>query len=257
MTIAPRTDWKSRLRGAYMRGGRWVLSDAMQSFILGCTSLDVLRAELAVHQQRGSSYNDASWMRGEYRQWYLAFYSAKYISSLQRALIEYWPADSFDSEVRLLDVGVGPGTTALALMDLCEVAERLGIAHGDVARFAAIDRDPDKLDYAYELSFAFARQCETIHGPRRWARSVAAGSDWFELDLVDGDSVRDWAARRSFDVVVVSNTFSELRPQGQAAQHLSQVLVPGVLSRGGAAIVLEPAPPKSTARWARSVIHSR
>jgi len=144
-------------------------------------------------------------------------------------LLDEMPAPFVTNHLSVLDVGSGPGTGGLALLDWWH---RINIARELVV--TAVDRSPGALRYANRLWQMF---CD------------AEGRTNARLDLVEGDIERAGCLERirangPYDVIILANSLNEIAtasgdPLVIKVQMLANLLE--LLSSHGTVMIIEPA----------------
>jgi SAM-dependent methyltransferase len=105
--------------------------------------------------------------------------------------------------LRVLDIGAGPGTTALALLDLANMAERYGLEPTLGIELTCVDRDGAKLRFAKANVHEFSRRLAPR--TRQLASGCVKGERWRVADMVDVLSGLD----TRFDLVILGNVLRE------------------------------------------------
>jgi len=223
---------------------RWRSSEALELFLTETVDEAAFRDEYA-WWQADTTYRRDAWRRPSYAHWYLGHYTPMYVASLQRALLAVAPARGAAS-LRVLDIGVGVGTTALALLDLANISERIGLEPAVDVDLTCLDHDATKLEVARQnvLTFsAFLRPSAA-----RLAKRSAEAQRWRCADV--GELPRDILAEPPFDLIVLGNVVMELErelahphsapPEAQhARRELVETLIARLLAPGGVVLHTE------------------
>ena len=184
-------------------------------------------------QDLRASYLEQDRLRAAYLAYYLPVNLAKVQALLEEMPLPQIAARGRGARLRVLDLGGGPGTTGLAVLDWLSAAESLRDVEGEVV---TVDRSAQALTL----------------GERLWnAYQALAPRPGLRLVTVKGD-VNGWGAGRfptsvgegSYDVIVLGNVVNELFPGAndpiKRRLHLLRDLL-GLLDRQGTMMILEPA----------------
>lgn len=207
----------------------------LRSDTLGAISRGVL--QLSDMFTRDSSSFGANYLEEpKLRQAYLAYYVPVNIAKVQLLLAELQPllAAHKEPEFRVLDVGGGPGTGALALLDwACSTSA----PSPDTLRMAVMDRSPAVLAVCTEL----------------WKSYLGEVREYQALPLrtIECDLERMWPAQvppgssgPGYHLIVVQNVLSELYRGIPDANDRRAALVANLLSmvtQDGSLMLIEPA----------------
>ncbi len=180
----------------------------------------------------------------EFLRAYLAYYSTVNALKLQLVLDDVLRRGAWEpgtGDLRVVDLGTGPGTTFLAIADWL-------LAYRSVAGAAAVPQSVrcTGIDVSGEALKAAGRTADCIaeavrrwlaHPPRPGAlapkehrhtwRSVAAGCakpDFLQADLSEPASAEMKEAVAKADLVVASYILNELRDAGRTTQHFERLL---------------------------------
>lgn len=193
---------------------------------------------------------------------YLIYYLTPNIAKIQLSLLDLVRHDALGGGLRVLDVGVGTGTTLVALLDFLIAWSNACDLYGapfpvtDVT-FVGVDCSAGSLAYASRMGAAFADALAAglaLQEPppersilalaERWARAA----EWQQHDL-------DAAPCRPGDtnLLVASNSLSELQSSGR--EHLGRMIA--ALVPQAVALVIEPGDQHSAKRlmgWRRRLL---
>lgn len=192
-------------------------------------------------QFAGSDYESRDFLDA-----YLAYYCTTNVAKVQLSLLDLVGRDALVGPVlRVVDIGVGTGTTLLALMDFLLAWATLCDLYGasfpirEVV-FTGIDRAAGNLTYAHTVAAAYAaalaRRRHDLVGQEGIAL-LAMVQTWIETacwELHDLNTQPYHAAAP--DLVIAANVFNELSARGR--EHLRMVLEGMVI--GGVGVVIEP-----------------
>lgn len=167
---------------------------------------------------------------------YLTYYVPVNLGKVQLLLEELRPVlpSSPDEEFRVLDLGGGPGTGALALLDWC-CSQSLPPASS--IRMTVIDRSPEVLGLCTELWQAYARQ----HQDHSMGSLQTAACN---LERTLPPVLRVAGQDNGYHLVIVQNLLSELFTGssdliGQRTEFVRQLL--SCLAPDGSLMLIEPA----------------
>ncbi len=194
---------------------------------------------------------------------YLAYYFSVNVAKVQLVMLDLVRAGELDGAIRLVDFGVGTGTTAVAVLDFLLAWSQVCDLYGEAfpitsVELLGIDRSGAALTRASQVVDAYAgalgRRIGSLteaggderpgDGPRRvsdrlgmveaWAKSAR----WRQHDLAAG---APGLAPEAPSLVVMSNILNELLP---AAREAAEDVVRG-LPAGAITVVVEPGDEKS------------
>lgn len=178
----------------------------------------------------GQSYLDQPHLRAAYLQYYLPVNAAK-VQFVLRELPPV-PMPSFGQPFRVLDVGAGPGTASLAVLDWAQSAGLLP----QQLYVTALDHSRKTLDLAANL----------------WRAMLAQGSDAGAqfipetVNLERAAEVQRWRERAGgpFNLIVIANSLNEWflgdrDPVGRRAKIVAQIM--DALASDGSLVIVEPA----------------
>ncbi|HET6496084.1 MAG TPA: class I SAM-dependent methyltransferase [Thermoleophilia bacterium] len=223
---------------------RWRSSEALERFLTEAVDGAAFRDEYA-RWQADTTYRRDAWQRASYAHWYLGHYTPLYVASLQRALLAVAPARD-DSPLRVLDVGVGVGTTTLALLDLANTSERIGLEPPVDIDMTCLDHDVQKLEVARRHVVGFSAHLQPEAA--RSARGMGEAQRWRCADV--GELPHDLLTMPPFDLIVLGNVVMELEreraypysapPEAQnARRELVETLIVKLLAPGGVVLQTE------------------
>ena len=128
---------------------------------------------------------------------YLAHYTPRYVLSIQHVLCDLLAAGLLSAQQNVVDVGVGPGTTLLAVADFYRVATERAASAGLPApvmgaRYRGVDIEAEVLTYARRTADAYRqRLSDSLRAARapekagiRLAASTATGARWHQDDAL-------------------------------------------------------------------------
>jgi DEAD/DEAH box helicase len=216
-------------------------------------------------------FGDTFFARREYLDLYLAHYFPANVGKLQLVLLDLLRAGLFPEKLHLIDLGVGPGTSFVAVLDFV-------LALGAVADVAGVplplcelslrghDRSSLCLTYAREVTSAWSRVLtgygNRIPHPGGPACGPALASAW---DLVE-NALTDVPLHQTDiggvglieftepSLVVLSYVLNDLHEQGRVEAFEARL---ACLGSGSQLIVLEPGQSKATMqmmRWRKSLV---
>jgi SAM-dependent methyltransferase len=223
---------------------RWRSSEALERFLAETVDAAAFREEYA-QWDTDTTYHRHAWLRASYAHWYLGHYTPLYVASLQRALLALAPARGAAS-LRVLDVGVGVGTTALALLDLANTSEQIGLKPSVDIDLTCLDHDAAKLEVARQNVLVFSAFLKP--NAAGLAKRMAEAQRWRCADV--GKLPGEFLAEPPFDLILLGNVVMELereraQPQSAplAAQHarreLVETLIANLLAPGGVVLHTE------------------
>ncbi|MCS7289242.1 MAG: small ribosomal subunit Rsm22 family protein [Roseiflexus sp.] len=177
---------------------------------------------------------------------YLAYYCTTNVAKVQLCLLDLLRAGALPQpRLRIIDIGVGTGTSLLGVMDFL-LTWATACALYDVefpiedVQFIGIDRSRSCLDYSSRVAHACADAVQerldalrdadalpAIRNVERWARAAR----WMPHDLNTASFDADEP-----NLLIASNSFNELQPIGR--RHLGSMILS--LSTQGTAIIIEP-----------------
>lgn len=224
---------------------------------------------------------DARFVQSEYSEEafldaYLIQYFSVNVAKVQLMLLELARQGKLSGELRVLDIGVGPGTTAIAVLDfllLWELACDLWSEPFPITdlHFLGLDCNDTVLAYARRVTRAFADAlqrrltsvgadrdvresggvAEAVQRASGWAERVAAPEAWRRHDFAQGPAEPPFTP----NLVVAANVLTELRRDGRALAHFNHTL--RALPAGALVLAMEPgsgvhAPPLM--RWRRELL---
>ena len=168
-----------------------------------------------------------------FRAGYLAYFLPVNLAKIQ-ALLDEMPAPEADGRpLTVLDVGSGPGTGALAVLDWLRQQPGGG---GRAVEVVALDQSKPALRDAEQLWAAYARA----------AGLSSAMLSPVRADVAKGRWLNDLRAQRSegFDLILAANVLSEVGDGSRDALERRTVLAEGLLGLlkpQGSLIIMEPA----------------
>lgn len=165
---------------------------------------------------------------------YLSYYVPVNVSKIQllleelRAVLPTFP----EREFRVLDLGGGPGTGVLALLDWCSSQSLPPV---DSLRMTVVDHSAKAMDLCADLWRTYARQHHPHPVP---PLKTAVGNLEHSLSSVLS------AAGNGYDLIIVQNLLSELfaksqDPIGQRTEWAKQLV--NALTEAGSLMLIEPA----------------
>ncbi|WP_038038101.1 hypothetical protein [Thermorudis peleae] len=136
--------------------------------------IERLAAQWEQFCRSGKPFSAATTYDRGFLEVYLTYYATVNVPKLQAVLIELVRQGKLSGTLRVLDIGVGPGTTALAVLDFLLVWEavcRLWNESFPVTgvELIGIDRNQAALDYAAHVTRTFANQVDQWRRARREA----------------------------------------------------------------------------------------
>ncbi|MBD2121055.1 DEAD/DEAH box helicase [Trichocoleus sp. FACHB-262] len=222
-----------------------------------------------VHFVEGKrDFRQQDYLADDFLNAYLAYYFSTNVCKVQLVLLDLVRDDQLQGQIKLLDIGVGTGTTAIAVLDFLLVWGQVCQLHGQPfpitgVSLAGIDASVGSLRHAARVVNAYAEalqqklnlaqslpQTETLDDCSDIAQLVhswAISATWHLQNLEVQNTL-------SFDyepnLVIAANVWNDLQEQGQAnfdtlLQHLPAQAI---------AIVLEPGhecAAKSLMSWRR------
>jgi len=230
--------------------------------------IDALAQYWVNFSQQGKHFMQADYDSTDFRDMYLAYYCTTNVSKIQLSLLDLVRVAALkEAHLRVLDVGVGTGTTLLGLMDFfilwaC-VCDLYGASFPiQSLAFTGIDCSSGNLTYAKDMALAYATTlAQRAHGQasspdpaesllthvEQWTGAAC----WHQHDLSQ-EPYQD----EPVNLIFASNVLNELqRQQGSGGTHLKSLIAN--LPAGGAAIIIEPGAEKETRTlmaWRRQLI---
>jgi superfamily II DNA helicase RecQ len=227
-------------------------------------------------RQQGARFVQSEYSEEAFLDTYLIQYFSVNVAKVQLMLLELTRRGKLSGELRVLDIGVGPGTTAIAVLDfllLLELACDLWSEPFPITdlRFLGLDCNDTVLAYARRVAHAFAdalqRRLTSVGADRdvresggvadavkrvyRWAERVAAPEAWQRHDLAQGPAEPPFMP----NLVVAGNVLTELRRDGRSLAHFNHTL--RALPPGALVLVMEPGSEWHTPRlmgWRRELL---
>jgi ATP-dependent DNA helicase RecQ len=206
----------------------------------------------------GNDYRDPDFLGA-----YLAYYFSVNVAKVQLVLLDLVRAGEMRGQLRLLDIGVGTGTTAVALLDFLLVWSQVCDLYGEPfpvesVELLGVDRSEDALEWAGRVVEGYvdalggratpdgSGRLETV---RRWAREAR----WQQHDLATG-SLPDLGSYLP-TLVVASNVWNELDSEG----HIGFERMISSLNLEASVAVIEPGDERSAMalmRWRRTFLQN-
>lgn len=172
------------------------------------------------------SYLDDPTLAAAYLQYFLPVNLAKI-----QVLLDEMPYQEVKGPLSVLDLGSGPGTGALAVLDWWH---RRKSSTGGSLSVIALDSVPTALRQAEQL---WGRYCEQ-------AGVAGASLITYKIDLVQGlRNAQDWQ-RNSFDLIILANCLNEIYAEQKDHVAARSALIEELLSLlapHGTVMILEPA----------------
>jgi len=179
---------------------------------------------------------------------YLAHYTPRYVLSIQHVMCDLLAAELLPADAKVVDVGVGPGTTLLAVADFYRVTAEHAASAGlpcpaSNVRYRGIDIQAEVLVYARRTADTYRQRLGDLlaaapaseRAGLRLATSTAAGARWHQDDALtcalhlDDEPV----------LAVFGNVLTEIaRRDGWEERLLSQF---SELPAGSLVLIVEPA----------------
>ena len=244
--------------------------------------IERLAAQWEQFCRSGKPFSAATTYDRGFLEVYLTYYATVNVPKLQAVLIELVRQGKLSGTLRVLDIGVGPGTTALAVLDFLLVWEAVCRLWNEPfpvtgVELIGIDRNQAALDYAAHVTRTFANQVDQWRTTRReaiaqrgaealqaaqattaWAEQVIAAARaarWERIDVTDRASVpRLQQHARRATLVVASYVLNEVRDSG-AEEQFTQVIA--ATQPGTVTLVLEAGskdPAQGLMRWRRQLL---
>lgn len=190
----------------------------------------LVAGELAAHPipeegVRGRTDFAAAWGVEGFEQYYLAWYGLRYVTQAQ-ALIYSMLRRVRPREIRVLDLGVGTGTTAIALTDLASrlAGTRVGAVYSSsIIRYHGIDASPDLIAFSRSLLAAYgaAIGADGEHGATKLATRFRRNTSWsshrFGPRAPGVVALRERVAAFNPNVIVLMNVLAEMDRPAQDA----------------------------------------
>ncbi len=172
----------------------------------------------------------------ELRAAYLAYYLPVNLGKVQLLLDELQPVLSTTSikEFRVLDIGGGPGTGALGLVDWCRSQSAMPASS---LRMTVVDRSPQVLRLCEEVLKAYGEQ-----HPAQPIVSLETVKCDLELSLFS--ALREVRKGDVYDLIIIQNCLSELflgDPDFIGRRTTLVVELLNYLAAGGSLMLIEPA----------------
>ncbi len=132
-------------------------------------TLTELAATWEAFNRRNKPFSSAQTYYGQFLRTYLAYYTSSNVPKLQVVLTELvregaLPSPSWqDRTLKVLDIGVGPGTTALAVLDFLLAWHSCCLLWSQPfpltsVELVGIDRSPEALEFAQTVTRSFGDQ---------------------------------------------------------------------------------------------------
>jgi superfamily II DNA or RNA helicase len=193
---------------------------------------------------------------------YLAYYFTANVPKVQLVLLELIRRGLLPDEIRLLDLGVGTGTTAVACLDLMIAWQQIRALYTPDERIPSlqmlgVDSNPTCLEFAARTFSAYGEAIKPLLGGETALQERLAGlaasvesARWEQHDLngAISPSVYEFAP----NLIVISNVFNEL---DKGKRHLEDLLKSA--PSGACIVLLEPgdmANAKSLMCWRREFL---
>ena len=210
-------------------------------------------------------FGDAFFAHRDFLDFYLAHYFPANLGKLQIVLLDLLRAGHFPHALHLVDLGVGPGTSFVAVLDFVLALGALADLVGAVLPLRELslrgfDRSPVCLTYAREVVNTFGRVLTAYGGRPGAGPALTAAWDLVEkagagIELQQGDLGGVGAvafAGPSF--VVLSYALNDLFEQGRVEGFEARL---AGLATGSQLVVLEPGHARLAAQlmcWRRSLV---
>lgn len=191
---------------------------------------------------------------------YMIYYFPVNLAKLQLMMLELVEQETIDSEIQFMDIGVGTGTSALAIFDFflawSIVCNLYDIKFPIVSvKYLGVDNSQFCLDYASKAVSAFAenifKRNENAANPAYkqilgWLKSC----EWVEENINAGASKIIVENRQT--ILTASNVLNELKPEGK--QRIETLI--GNMPDDSYAIIIEPGDRNKTIKlnsWRKSL----
>lgn len=230
--------------------GRLFVADCL----LATAEAQIAGGRLEEAQARMQAFNRnrnfaAAWPQPGFLDAYFAYYGLTYIPQLQLLLWDSL-ARQPETEVRLLDIGVGTATTSLAAADL--VARLCGTTAGDeLARtrlkYLGLDALSRLQEYSREMLLAYEQRAAAADqgAAARLARQMSARHSWAlcEFGTVGHPlpDVEELIGGLAPNRVVIANTVNEMHPA--ARRSLARLLCSDLIPVGARMVLVAPSSP--------------
>jgi superfamily II DNA helicase RecQ len=175
---------------------------------------------------------------------YMIYYFPVNVAKLQLMMLELVEKETIDSEIQVMDIGVGSGTSALAIFDFflawAIVCNLYDIKFPIVSvEYAGIDNSEFCLDFAAKAVAAFAeslkkRDEKTVNPICRKILEWLRNCKWIKENVNTGASKIIVENRQT--ILTASNVLNELRPEGK--QRIETLI--GNMPDDSYAIIIEP-----------------
>lgn len=159
----------------------------------------------------------------EFLDSYMIYYFPVNVAKLQLMMLELLEREKIESEIRVIDIGVGSGTSALAFFDFL-------LAWGTVCELYDVEFPISSVSYTgvdnSRFCLEYAKNAVEAYGQRVQARTGATGNqllgrlgewlrfcEWIQKDLNTEDDQIAVDSRQT--LVIASNVLNELSPQGR------------------------------------------
>jgi superfamily II DNA helicase RecQ len=237
------------------------------------TRITAVAARWRKFADAGKRFADGDYADEDFLDTYLAYYFSVNVPKVQMVLLDLLRAGHLPPVWDVLDVGVGTGTTAVAVLDFLLAWAHTCELHGEPfpvtsLRLRGVDRSASCLRYAMLVVYAYADALRARIQARLMLSRAHASTDDQETDSVE--RVYGWATSVDWqpcdlvfaipsgdppNLVVLSNVLCELGEQAQA--NLERFLADS--SDGALVIAIEPGDQKKSRalmRWRRTFVAS-
>ncbi|MGQ0810601.1 MAG: small ribosomal subunit Rsm22 family protein [Nitrospiraceae bacterium] len=200
---------------------------------LSRTVADLSRLFTAERRKLPAGYLDDRGVCAAYASYYLPVNLAKVQSLLAELPDDAWSLKSNTKGLSVLDLGCGPGTAAVAVLDWLH--QTRPFAHLPL-QVLAVDR-----------SIAALKECERLWNTYRSAASVSATLDICHGDLeraVKGPTRTAIERHAPYDLIIMANCLNELFQASSDPVEQRSVLIQDLLTRlqgDGTLMIIEPA----------------
>lgn len=223
----------------------------------------------AAFAQEGKDFASNDYADADFLDAYLAYYFSANVPKVQQVLLDLVRDGRLSGAIDLLDVGVGTGTTAVAVLDFLLAWWQVSALYGEPfpvsdLRVVGIDRSKKAIDYAKRVVTAYSSALAGKVKCGSPAERKQVGED-SEVDILE--RVSSWASRATWqhldldkaspdskfqaNLVVMANVWNELDPQGRSN---CEGLLEG-MDDGAIAVIIEPGnrtAASSLMKWRRS-----
>jgi len=204
-------------------------------------------------KEKGWKFDELNYRKSDYLQMYAIYYFSVNVCKAQILLLELAMSGRIKDALHIMDIGVGTGSTAVALIDFlywwgvaCELHQETFPVHD--FSLVGLDRSQEALDFSslmvenfrkairHRLQFLdhFHPQSQFINKLSEWVNNIS----WQNLDITREQPVCDGR-----NLIILSNILNELRHH-DSISHVNLFL--NMLSPESLVMIIEPGTKKTT-----------